>query len=266
MEAQICPDSWLCQITQDLYFVRYWCKDALDAAVWERILSSPTEAMVWVADNCPQLRRMLQAAIAAQSASLHAWASFRRLHRYEHPPLQPPTEEAEGTMTCPLCDASFATRNALAGHLAKTHRVAKLCRQYCSGVTCPACLVNYGDRQRLIRHLSFSGAPCLAFIVASRAPQQLAPLVRASQSSHPAVRAYGPLPPKPAEYAAEILHVAAESSCFDVKALQLAVASFDTELSDTLSALDCSGEVSSTLPAPPNINPNGWELMQKWKA
>ena len=261
VEAQICPDSWLCQITQDLCFVRYWCKDALDAAVWERILSSPTEAMVWVADNCPQLRRMLQAAITAQSASLHAWASFRKMHRNEHRQLQMPTDMAEGTMTCPLCDASFATRNALAGHLAKTHRVAKLCRQYCSGVTCPACLVNYGDHQRLIRHLSFSGAPCLAFIVAGRAPQPLAPLARASQSSHPAVRAHGPLPPKPAEYAAEILHVATESSCFDVKALQLAVASFDAELSDTLSALDCSGEVCSTLPAPPN-----WELMQKWKA
>ena len=241
--------------------MRYWCSAALDAPDWERILSSPLEAMVWVADHPTQLRKMLKAAIAAQSASLHARAAFRKQHRHSKQPLPPLEPALEADLACPLCSACFGTRNALAGHLAKTHKVAKLCRQYCSGVTCPICLVNYGDHQRLIRHLSFSGASCLAFLVASRTPQQPTPLNKADKSMRPVVRAHGPLPPKPTDYAAEVLHVATEASW---KALQLAVASFDPELSETLSALDCSGKVCSALRALPNINPNGWEMVQKW--
>ena len=176
-------------------------------------------------------------------------------------------EDAGGfqpTLVCNVCGEHFASRNSLAGHHAKQHGSAKLARRLCSGCTCPVCLINYGDHDRLIRHLSFSGTSCLAFLAASRPQQEPAPGVRSDKSARPSVQSSGPKPLPPADLEPELFHVAAEISCFDVQALRRSVASFDPALTEALGAFDDSLNICASLPAELPINPDGLVLMRMW--
>ena len=69
------------------------------------------------------------------------------------------------------------------------------------------------------------------------------PGARLGKSARPSVQEHGPLLPVPSDVEAELFHVVAECSCFDVQALQAsvaAVASFDSDLAVALSSFDDS--------------------------
>ena len=265
-EFSVGPSSWLGCIQSDLDFLRYWQPRTCTAECWQRISASPLDAMAW-ADNPSVVRRALHRTIRAQTRSLSRWAAHQLARRRagEHMPQVPEIGDGcQPVLLCSLCGEGFASRNALAGHHAKQHSSAKLARRLCSGCTCPVCVTNIGDHDRLVRHLSFSGTPCLAFLAASRPQFEPRPGVRSDKSARPCVQSSGPKLPPPPNLEAELFHIAAESSCFDVQALQCSVASFDQALAEALGAFDDSLNVCASLPVEPPINPDGSVLIQKW--
>ena len=263
-EFSVSPTSWLGCVQADLDFLRYWQPKACEDECWQRVLASPLDAMAWASDNPGLVRRAIRRAIRAQTQSLSQWAAYQLVRRKGGAHLPQVAEDAGGlqpALVCEVCGEHFASRNALAGHHAKQHGSAKLARRLCSGCTCPVCVINYGDHDRLVRHLSFSGTPCLAFLAASRPQQEPAPGVRTISLHGPP---FHPVDPNPCHQQAELFHVAAESSCFDVQALRRSVASFDPALADALGAFDDSLNICASLPAELPINSDGLVLMQRW--
>ena len=262
--------SWLHLVLQDIAFLRYWQPRVLTADCWDRLVQSPVELMVWVSDHSRVFRRLIARAIDAQSKSLRHWYLRQKEVRVAAAQRSPAvtSESCEARtcdlcVSCPDCPLTFGSVNALAAHQALQHGAIKLARQYCSGNTCPACLMNYSTHERLVRHLQFSGSPCLAIIVASRRPLGECTPSQRQTGGIPAVRASGPLqpPPKPTQLLSELVHVASTLSCFDVRALELSVRALCHETADIIACFaDNSVGPSAAQHEAPTMNPDGWAL------
>ena len=121
-----------------------------------------------------------------------------------------PNELADG-YECSLCAQHFCTRQALAVHSSKKHRVLRIAREYVRDSACPTCLRKFANRSRLVDHLSEKSGVCLMNVLltlprleqehidelneADKALEQSnrAKLVRHTFSSVKAVQLQGPL-------------------------------------------------------------------------
>ena len=261
-EYSACPSSWLHNVPTTWRFcptgnpmhVHLTAGRGFSLILWKQWSGQQTTRLwsgEWLSVPSASKREVLANGRLSNSTAVNR----EKAHLTESP-------DAPLLLACDQFGATLSSRNALAGHQAKQHASVKLARRLRGGCTRPICLTNFGDHERLIRHLSFSGTCCLA-MAASRPQGDPRPGMRLGKSARPSVQAHGPLLPVPSDLEAELFHVVAECSCFDVQALRASVASFDSDLAVALSYFDDSLNLCMCLPEEPTINPDGNALIQK---
>ena len=102
----------------------------------------------------------------------------------------------EGPHKCEQCDASFATKHALAAHRFAKHGRACVAREYLHGTACPACLMQFWTTARVTRHLMHDSPHCLRVLQDHAFEGDAGSRKICTETADlPATRLYGPLRP-----------------------------------------------------------------------
>ncbi len=167
--------------------------------------ASVERSLQWLWETAPQLEHL-----PSPSPSCAEWTEFVRsagkawpmivhkalcrsvLLRPTGPPSPPPELAAE--WACPLCPASFATRNALFSHSARKHGYRHEAWFFLRGTTCFVCLTQFWSEERLFHHWSARCTACFARVKLGASPlgrEELAALLAVVRNRRAAGRVVG---------------------------------------------------------------------------